>query len=111
MTISATGIFRDGDGYGVILDTTIYSVTAIKKAAYKFAGRASVVINPKNDTSVAVFFDFIGHPLSNPEDVIGDFCNEVLDQDLREIIKQETTPLRNLILAHAFSRTSLASEK
>ena len=29
---------------------------------------------------------------------------------LREKIKLETTPIRNLILAHAFSRTGLVSQ-
>jgi His-Xaa-Ser system protein HxsD len=44
------------------------------------------------------------------EQVIPDFSNELLDQDLREIVKRETGALRNLIMAHAFSQMTL-SEK
>jgi His-Xaa-Ser system protein HxsD len=35
------------------------------------------------------------------------FFQELLDQELREKIGQETAPLRNLILAHAFSKIDL----
>jgi len=98
-------------GYSLSLSTSIYSVEAVKKTAYKFADRTSVIINPEAESAVSIVFNFIGkHAESNPEQVISDFCNELLDQDLRERIKKETEPLRNLILAHAFSRTSLADK-
>ena len=41
---------------------------------------------------------------------LDDFQTEVLDQNLREKIKLETAPTRNLILAHAFSRTGLVGQ-
>lgn len=96
-------------GYSLSLDTTIYSIEAIKKAAYKFADQASVIINPgPTNSAISLVFNFVGKKSSSgPEQVISDFCNELLDQDLREIVKRETGPLRNLIIAHAFSRTSL----
>ena len=40
----------------------------------------------------------------------GEFCNEVLDQELREAVAQETEAVRNLLLAQAFSATSLLDE-
>ena len=90
------------------IDTGIYSVDAIKKSAYKFAAVASVILQPKDDHTINVVFNFEGvHKKSDTNHVIADFCNELLDQDLREIMKRETTPVRNLILAHAFSRSSL----
>jgi len=90
------------------IDTRVYSLDAIKKAAYKFAVVASVILQPKDDHTINIVFNFEGvQKKSDPNRVIADFCNELLDQDLREIIKRETTPVRNLILAHAFSRSSL----
>lgn len=35
------------------------------------------------------------------------FQQALLDQDLREIVSEETEGVRNLILAHAFSKTTL----
>src|SRR5204862_2896982 len=97
---------RKSDGYTAAIDTRIYSLEAIKKAAYRLAERASVIINPGADTEVLVVFNFTSHQAKNcAESVLAEFCNELLDQDLREIIKRETTPVRNLIMAHAFSRT------
>jgi His-Xaa-Ser system protein HxsD len=105
------GISREAGGYLLSLNTSIYSVEAIKKSAYKFADRASVVINPASEHTVSVLFNFAGSLSKNdPEQVISDFCNELLDQDLRELIRREAGPLRNLIVAHAFSRTKLADD-
>jgi His-Xaa-Ser system protein HxsD len=105
------GISRLPEGYSLSLSTSIYCIEAIKKSAYKFADRASIIINPVSESSVSVVFNFVGKHTENDSDqVISDFCNELLDQDLRVRIKKEMEPLRNLILAHAFSQTSLADK-
>jgi His-Xaa-Ser system protein HxsD len=110
--LSAKGLPCDRAGYNLTINTQIYGLEAIKKTAYKFADRASIVINPAGADAVSISFIFVGrHAASEPDQLIADFGNELLDQDLREIIKRESTPLRNLILAHAFSRTSLLSER
>lgn len=94
------------------LDLKIYSLEAIKKAAYRFADRTSILVKPESDHAVNVVFDF----QESVDDemiktIISDFKNELLDQDLRLRIFEETKNVRNLILAHAFSRSSLISPK
>ena len=102
----------DRASYNLTINTRVYGLEAIKKTAYKFADRAAIVINPAVGDAVSISFTFVGrHAASDPDQVIADFGNELLDQDLREIIKRESTPIRNLILAHAFSQTSLLSER
>jgi His-Xaa-Ser system protein HxsD len=88
------------------LDANVYRLAAIKKAAYKFgdrcfvqietapSGRVRVVLRPKSATIAG-------------EELKGEFENEVLDQELREVVQQETEAVRNLLLAQAFSATSL----
>jgi His-Xaa-Ser system protein HxsD len=106
------GISRAGDDHCLVLSTGVYNLDAIKKTAYRFADKTSVILQPTGEKAVSVIFNFVGkHSASNPEQVIADFCNELLDQDLREIVKRETTPVRNIILAHAFSRTSLVEQE
>jgi len=106
------GISCDEGAYCVKIDTSIYSLLAVKKAAYKFADRVSVVISPQNGSKIAVLFNCVGDQSAKDlQQIISDFCNELLDQDLREIIRQETNQVRNLILAHAFSRTSLVEQR
>jgi His-Xaa-Ser system protein HxsD len=98
--------------YALPLSSDVYSLEAIKRTAYKFADRSSVVISPGTGPAVSVIFNFAGKFTGNdPDRVISDFCNELLDQDLRGIIRQETGAIRNLIIAHAFSRTHLADEE
>lgn len=105
------GVSRETSRHTLTLDSSIYSINAVKKVAYRFADRASIIINPGQGTGLAIVFNFVGrYEKNDPEQVISDFCNELLDQDLREIINREAGPIRNLILAHAFSGTSLIRE-
>src|SRR5256885_1431365 len=106
------GVSRIGDAHCLVLDKGIYGLDAIKKTAYKFADKASIVLQPQDGDAISVNFTFKAKQgTANAEDVIADFCSELLDQDLREIVKRETLPIRNLILAHAFSRTSLVKDE
>jgi His-Xaa-Ser system protein HxsD len=106
------GISKTADGYSLMFDTSVYSLEAIKKSAYKFADRTSVVISRTSETSVSLAFNFVDQKATDrAEQIISDFCNELLDQDLREIVKRETGALRNAIIAHAFSRTPLADRQ
>lgn len=92
----------------VLFDANVYRLSALKKAAYKFTDRASVLISEPETGKTQVRFSFAAD--KDPEyreKVVHDFCNEVLDQDLRETIAAETEATRNLILAQAFSKTSL----
>jgi His-Xaa-Ser system protein HxsD len=105
------GISITAEGHSLSLDPSVYSIEAIKKAAYKFADRTSVIIHIDGNSSIRVVFNFVGRNAKNdPGEVISDFCNELLDQDLREIVRKESGPLRNVIIAHAFSRTTLTDE-
>ena len=87
----------------------VYSLDVIKKAAYKFSDRASFDFESNDDQ---IFCNVV---LAAKDLTITDFTfafkNEVLDQDLRESIAIETTPMRNAVLAHAFSKTGLQSNE
>ena len=88
----------------------VYRLSAVKKAAYKFGdrchiqiatiegGRIQARLSPKN-------------PAEDPQYLAGEFGNEVLDQELREQVAQETAAVRDLLMAQAFSATSLIDEE
>ena len=83
----------------------LYSVDAVKRAAYCFTDRVAIDIQPNPDATICTL-----RPLSPKVDlsaIEGQFRNEVLDQDLRITIANETEPLRNLVLSLAFSKTGL----
>ena len=92
----------------VTLSLSVYSLNAIKKACYKFSSEFSVTLESTDSDKIKVNFHFnqsINH--ENKDDIIQQFHNELLDQDLRGIVFKETENVRNLILAHAFSKTTL----
>lgn len=87
-------------------DAAIYRLSAIKKAAYKFGDRFHIQPLTVENGWVRVVLKPKGS-IENPEFLLGEFCNEVLDQELRESVAVETRPVRDLLLAQAFSATSL----
>ena len=90
----------------VCVDANVYRLSAVKKAAYRLADRCFVRVEAVADGhfQVTLTAKAGNTPLHTLE---GDFRNELLDQDLRETIAEETKGVRNLILAQAFSGVSL----
>jgi His-Xaa-Ser system protein HxsD len=91
----------------ITFDTRVYSLAVIKKAAYRFLKTFVAEITQEGDAWVCTL------KFATPPDAAGlerasrDLQAEVLDQDLRASISQETEPMRNAILALAFSRSGL----
>ena len=95
----------------LIFDATVYSSDAIKKAAYRSINRFAVNI-AKEGNEIKCSLTFKDSATETQiKSYIDDFKKEVLDQDLRELIKKETEGVRNLILAHTFSKTGLIKDE
>lgn len=91
-----------------VLDLRVYRLSAIKKAAYRVAAQCTVVLGAEEEGRQHV--SFLMKPGSADHALLEAaraFFQELLDQELREQIAEETAPVRTLILAHAFSRTDL----
>ena len=102
---------KEAKTISVSFDSQVFSLMAVKKAAYKYIDSFSADISIKDD-QVRCVLNFISP--SSAEcctRLVDDFKKEVLDQDLREKLKVETEPVRNLILAHTFSKTGLVSNE
>lgn len=92
-------------------DSKVFSLMAVKKAAYKYLRSFSADISAQSQ-QIHCHLTFSSH-VSDEERgrLVEDFKKEVLDQDLREILKSETEAVRNVILAHAFSKTGLINDE
>ena len=89
----------------ISFDPATASVDAVQRAAYRLAGRLAIHISASSmgcQCSVTALDG--GQP--DPADVAR-FNNEVNDQALRERIREQTGPVRNVILALAFSQVDL----
>jgi len=91
-------------------DRAAYSADAIQRAAYRFSDRLSLDLSAEG-SEYRCGLDLETSDAAIADGVVRDFRREVLDQTLRERIREETQDVRNLILAVAFSNTGLAAEE
>jgi len=88
----------DASSLVIDVDTSLFCLSAIKKAAYKFGDRCHIQLGASEGGRISVTLK-PKRASDNLEFLAGEFHNEVLDQDLREIVAQETEGIRNLLLA------------
>jgi His-Xaa-Ser system protein HxsD len=93
---AATGLLGE-----IEFDPQTATVDAIQRAAYRLSDRLSVEIELRDSIRCTIFAT-TEEPSS---ELLAAFRNEVLDQVLRERIRNETEGARNVILALAFSQT------
>ena len=82
-----------------------YSATALQKAAYEVAADLSVVIAEDSSHFIVTAQNLHG---DKAEVDVSTFVRIANDYSLREKLAAQTGPLRSLVLAHAYSKTSFA---
>lgn len=85
----------------------IFGLDEIKKAAYRFTDRCAFDFALEGEDVVCTIRIIATHGKDDFQELEDAFRNEVLDQDLRRRIGEETAPVRNAILAYAFSKTGI----
>ena len=90
------------------VDLRVYRLSAVKKAAYRIAEKCTVVLGALDGDALSLELRFAVRTSDEDAQTIERlFFQDLLDQELREQIGEETRPMRALVLAHAFSRTDL----
>jgi His-Xaa-Ser system protein HxsD len=85
----------------------VYSLDTIKRAAYRLSAELAFTFEIKDEYIVCDVHPIGAATADEVQAAINAFKNEVLDQDLRKTIAEETSAVRNVILAHVFSNTGL----
>lgn len=100
-----------GQGRGnVTVDITIYSIEAINAAAYPFLKNYHILVTPDAILgSVVVLFEAKADG-SDIMAVLKEYCNSLLDNQLRVYLESSNGKIRDLIVAHAFSPLDLQKE-
>jgi His-Xaa-Ser system protein HxsD len=93
------------------VDTHLYALPAVLRAGYKFSGQYHVSLSRPDDVNeprvtVTLTAKSSGARIDKHQ-LTGDFLNELLDQALRERLEAEFGPVRELIVAQAFSEANL----
>ena len=104
-------VFEDGVLRGR-LDLRSYRLAAIKKAAYRLADRFTLALGAVTEDAVAVTLSTKASlSPDSARELTQLLMQELLDQELREQVAEETKPVRTLILAQAFSKTDLIGDE
>ena len=89
----------------------IYDKEAILNAAYKMTDKYSVLIKALGDHEISVIIEPKGQQsIEELESAASDFCNEVLDHQIRLDLEKRFGKIRELIIEHAFSPLDLHKE-
>src|SRR6185436_10509397 len=91
----------------VVFDAAVFDLDTVKRAAYRLSAQCAVDISLEESRIVCRLSFRSPASTQVVAGVIDDFKKEVLDQDLRQKIGKETAPIRNAILALAFSNPKL----
>jgi His-Xaa-Ser system protein HxsD len=101
------GTFSNG-GFKTQIDLRVYRLVAVQKTAYRHARYLSVILGAIRDQQLelqVLFAANTAEPAAREQ--LRTFFRDLLDQELREKIGEQTHALRALILAQAFSKTDL----
>ena len=105
--IADSGGSNAGASTRVTFDARVYALPIIKKSAYRFLKSFDTEITQEGDAWHCTLKFAAPASADAVEQAEREFRTAVLDQDLRASIARETAPVRNAILALAFSRTGL----
>ena len=101
----------------VRLDARLYSREALLRTAYWYSSVAYIQVPESSDSAIVVQITLKQHApsLENPkpqsiDQLIGEFCNSLLDFELRRQVEVETASIRQLILAKAFSESGVLED-
>lgn len=93
------------------VDLAVYSLDCIKRSAYRFTDSFALDLKVEGSAALCTLSFDAKASEEVMDHVVASFQKELLDQDLRATVRAETKEVRNLILAHAFSRTGLIGDE
>ena len=107
------GVFTEIEEGKILVSLTkaFYEKDAVFAAAHKLTDRFAILIEPIDEKTVGVYFQSKTKDGTNKEELYQaaqEFCNEVLDQQVRIDIEASYGPIRDMIVKQAFSPISLS---
>jgi His-Xaa-Ser system protein HxsD len=94
----------DNDKFQVVVDMAIYTKESLVAACYKFTDNFYVHQQTNGDSIVVVFESKDGNAITNG--TVKQFCNELIDQQVRYNTNLQFGHIRDLIVEEAFKPVS-----
>ena len=90
----------DNDKFQVVVDMALYTKEVLVAACYIFTDRFFVHQQTEGDVVIVTFESKDGNEVS--AEVVKQFCNELIDQQVRYNTNQQFGHIRDLIVEEAF---------
>jgi len=81
-------------------DLDLYNKKTLYRTCYKFTDKVFVYIEQKSDTKLEVFFTAKEDNV-DLFDIVNEFSNELLDQQLRQVVLEDTKKVRDSMVVRA----------
>ena len=94
-------LLKSNNSEYIDIEKSIYSKSTLLKSCYKFTDRAYIYLKSIDENNKEVFRVFFEYKNKDEKNLIGDFMNELLDQELRDIVSNETKKIRETIVTKA----------
>ena len=94
-------LLKSNNSEYIDIEKSIYSKSTLLKSCYKFTDRAYIYLKSIDENNKEVFRVFFEYKNKDEKNLIGEFMNELLDQELRDIVSTETKKIRETIVTKA----------
>ena len=94
-------LLKSNNSEYIDLEKSIYSKSTLLKSCYKFTDRAYIYLKLITENNKEVFRVFFEYKNKDDKNLVGEFMNELLDQELRDIVSNETKKIREAIVTKA----------
>ena len=90
----------ENERFHVVVDMSLYAKESVASACYKYTDRFYIHQQTDGDNVVVVFESKDGNAVS--DSIVKQFCNELIDQQVRYNTNQQFGHIRDLIVEEAF---------
>ena len=99
-------IIKEIDGDQILLEVNknIYEVEAILKTAYLFNDKCYMHVDSVAEDVIGVYFKAKGATNDDLKEIADNFCNELIDQQIRLNVEKKYGKIREEIVKKAFSK-------
>ena len=90
----------ENEKFQVVVDISLYAKESVTSACYKYTDRFYIHQQTDGDSIVVIFESKDGYAVSDAS--VKQFCNELIDQQVRYNTNQQFGHIRDLIVEEAF---------
>lgn len=93
--------------FQVSVDLNIYSVDAVTSTSYKYTDKFYVHQQTADEKTLNVIFEAKNSSTPVSAETVKQFCNDLIDQQVRVLVNRDFGHIRDLIVEEAFKPVNL----